>query len=134
MKPGRFILNSDYCTTRNVADGEIKGTIPNSYTTPAGSVNYVLNLGTATVGDPTDNVSIWYTSSKYNYATYGATAHLNPAGAQGLNGVSARVSKNGNVYTLKLIFGNQLPNAQTYTGYGMTITAHIHTFKDPFSE
>lgn len=133
MKPARFILNSDYCTTRITGEGEIKGTVPNSYTTPSGSPNYKLTLGTINLGDKGDNCIIWMTSSLYNYATVGPNTVLEPAGASGLNGVTANVKKVGNTYTLFLQFGNQ-QSASTYTGYGMTLTAHIRTFKDPFSE
>lgn len=133
MKPGRFILNSDFCTNRKNSLGEISAQIPDPYTTPASQPGYKLLLGEVTVGDSTDNVYVWFTSSRYNYATFGPLTSIAPAGATGLNGVSAFVTKKKNKYSLYLQFGNQM-QAQTYRGYGMTLTAHIQTYKDPFSE
>ena len=133
MKPGRFILCSDFCTNREGSYAEIVGQIPNSYTTPAGQPNYTVLLGEITIGDAPDNVYVWFTSSKYNYATYGPLVSLSPAGATGLNGVAAYVKKNKNKYSLYVVYGNQM-QAETYKGYGMTLTAHVQTYKDPFTE
>lgn len=133
MKSGRFILNSDFCTTRITGEYELSGTIPNSYTTPAHSPNYTITLGTVELGDNGDSFFIYYTSSIFNYATIGPIVNPKPSGATGLNGIAVYIVKNGNRYTMYLKFGNQ-QNAETYKGFGMVITAHIKTFKDPFSE
>lgn len=132
MKSGRFILNSDFCTTRVTGSKELVGTIPNSYTTPSGSPNFKMVLNTTTVGDAADNYSIYFTSSSYSYATPGPICTPKPSGSTGLNGITVAVSKKGNSYTLYIVFGNQ-SSPETYTGFGMAITAHIKTYKNPFS-
>ena len=135
MKAGRFILNSDLCTSRNSAEGKITLTIPNSVTAPAHSPNYTIATGVANVGDPSDSFNVFFTTDKYDYATPGPIAQLNPAGSSGLNGVFADVHKTGNQYKFKVDTGNSDQSvAQVYSGFGMTITAHIYTYKDPFSK
>jgi hypothetical protein len=140
MKPARFILNSDYCTVRNTGKGELSITIPNSIYLPAGTQPFhVIGTTSGRFGNPSDSYMIYYTSSLYNYSTPGPVCTIKPSGSSTTSGyndtVTASVRVSGDTFTLSVRTDNQLLNfAETYAGFGMTVTAHIITFKDPFSE
>lgn len=130
MKVGRFILNSDFCTLRNSGYSEISGTIANSVTVPAGQIT-TTTLGTATVGENSDSFSVLFSSSAYNYSTPGPICDI----SNGSSTIVAQVIKTGNSYALKVIFNNENgSSSRTFSGFGQTLTAKIHTYKDPFTD
>lgn len=151
MKSARFILNSDYTTVRNTGVAEITLTIPDSFSPPyidpqGGTIPYqTIASGTAEMGNASDSIFIYYTSSRYDYITTGWFGETKPDGARVISSVSGEVDYHS-VYIDVYVTGAHVeikvramgPSSSnetlTYTGFGQTITAHILTFKDPFSE
>ena len=151
MKPARFILNSDYTTVRNTGVTEITLTIPNSFSPPyidpqGGTIPYqTIVSGSAEVGDASDSIYVYYTSSRFDYITTGWYGSTKPDGAKAVSSIYGEedyhdvyidILKTGTHVEMKVTaMGPSNSNETlTYTGFGQTITAHILTFKDPFSE
>lgn len=151
MKPARFILNSDYTTVRNTGYKEMSVTIPDNFVAPyidphgQGRVpDYVIGRSSVTFGESTDCFYVYLTSSRYDYASSGTWGLTKPDGSSATSSiwgpedyaVSIEVNVRGNVFELEVFCTSaSVPeNILTYSGFGQTITAHILTFKDPFSE
>lgn len=146
MKPARFILNSDYVTTRKTGEFSESVTIPNDFYTPSAEPGvdpeYVIAQKTITLPTDTDTFIMYFTSSAFDYAVFGWWTGTKPDGAY-VDGlfhetdiyVNVDLLCQGNVVTFKVFCSNPFPSGTAhYVGYGQTITAHILTFKDPFSE
>ena len=138
MKPARFILNSDYATVRSTGSKELSITVPNSITVPTGTAEYTIGSLSVNVGSSTDSFMVYFTSSLYDYACFGVSGSTKPSGASttytGTTQVFFGVTFNGSTATFKVTCGGNVSTPTTWTGYGQTITAHIFTFKDPFTE
>ena len=138
MKPARFIINSDYTTVRNTGYKEVSASIPNNFTVPAGSTEYVVAIASTTLNNETDCFSVYFTSSRYDYITlgyYGVTVPEGSYTTSPIDEVYFRLDINGTTATLTISCINAFPEeSSNYQGYGQTITAHILTFKDPFTE
>lgn len=138
MKPARFILNSDYTTTRNTGETTLSITIPNSITVPIDVEKYTIGTTTAKIGNSADTFMIYFTSSAFPYNSPGSMGGTKPSGASttyaGTDYIFYNVSINGNTATLEVWCYGNIYTATSWNGYGQTITAHILTFKDPFSE
>lgn len=137
MKPARFILNSDYTTVRNTGETKLSITIPNSITTPLGEGDYIIGQTTANIGSATDTFMIYFTSSAFPYSTLGRFGATKPNGASTTHAIDEiyfGVKINGSIATFTVECARYDDETTTWTGYGQTITAHILTFKDPFSE
>lgn len=142
MKPARFIFNSDYTTARITSQKELSVTIPNDFTVHAPTERYVIGR-TSTVLDNADDIySVYYTSDKYNYMSPGLQCNTIPSGSVSRSpaygdsheAVMCDVTVAGNQVTLEVYCYNiNTFYDLRYIGYGQTITAHILTFKDPFS-
>lgn len=143
MKPARFILNSDYTTMRNTGVKELSITIPNDFTIHAPTTSYVIGRTSTYLGDDTDSFDVYFSSDKFNYTCPGLEGYTAPDGSVSRSPaygdshevVGFFVTFNGNQVTLeaKAYNFNDFYDLR-YIGYGQTITAHILTFKDPFSE
>lgn len=146
MKPARFILNSDYTTVRNTGHKEVSVTIPNDFTAPysPSGTRYIIGRVSVTLGDASDSFSIYYSSDKFNYISpsldYGYTipegskTHSDTYG-DSHEDISFNTKVNGNTATFEVSCLNPYPQGGLrFIGYGQTITAHILTFKDPFSK
>lgn len=138
MKPARFILNSDYTTVRSTGETKMSITIPNSITVPINTSRYTIGQTTANIGNSADTFMVYYTSDAFPYTTLGWYGATKPDGASTTNPdpnyVSFSVTVSGNIATFEVYCYGDDAAARTWTGYGQTITAHILTFKDPFSE
>lgn len=138
MKPARFILNSDYTTVRNTGETTLSITIPNEIIVPTDVFEYTIGQTTANVGSATDTFMTFFTSSAFPYSVLGIWGGTKPNGASttytGTDEISFRMTINGNVASFEAWCNGNIYLPTTWTGYGQTITAHILTFKDPFSE
>ena len=138
MKPARFILNSDYTTVRNTGSIDLSLTVPNSFTIPASSPNkYIISTTSAKVGSEGDSFGVRFSTSLGMSTDNTVYGYTKPAGATTTSnddGVFFRVYKNGDTFTFSVGAYHITGTAATFNGYGQTITAHIYTFKDPFSE
>ena len=143
-KPARFILNSDYTTVRKTGEYEMSVTIPNDFTTPANPHGeyYTIGQKTITIPNVSDTFFMFTTSSRYDYATPGWYGSTLPTGAT-VDGVFHyenktiyfEISVEGSTAKLIVECLNPMPEGTArWRGYGQTITAHILTFKDPFTE
>lgn len=138
MKPARFILNSDYATVRKTGEITMSITIPNSITVPEGVLDYIIGTETASVGNPADTFMVYFTSTAFPYSALGRWGYTKPDGASttyvGSDEIDFNLVINGSTATFKVWCNGEPYSTATWTGYGQTITAHILTFKDPFSE
>lgn len=128
MKPGRFIMNTDYCTPKISAQDTIELTIPSSF--PAGPNAPVVFSVSKNIGNKEDSYRAYIKSNLFDYAT-GFPCSIVFDGAQGVNGITVHLLKAGSTFTLEVRAGTQA-SSDTYVGYGQTITAHIQTFVSPF--
>lgn len=152
MKPARFIFNSDYATIRTREHKELSITIPNyiEYSIPSyESSEYKIGELTYTKANDDDFILVYFTSSKYDYMMFGrygdtqpdgatCTVLGDPSGAWIYNeDITFDVRQNGSQIKFRILClskGGGSGVSFRYQGYGQTITAHILTFKDPFSE
>lgn len=145
MKPARFILNSDYTTVRETGHIEMSITIPNSFTAPPSPSGDYYNIGTktATIGDASDSFLVYFTSSRYDYKTFGFWCYTIPDGSKvhsdtygdTHDDIYCYVNVSGNTATFTVECLNHYPQGSVvYSGYGQTITAHVLTFKDSFTK
>ena len=144
MKPARFILNSDYATTRKTGEFSESITIQNDFTVPAtvSDPTYVIGQKIITLPTGTDTFIMYFTSNEFDYAAFGWYCPTKPDGAyvDGLfhytdQYISLDLLCNGSTITFKATCSNPFPSGTArFVGYGQTVTAHILTFKDPFSE
>lgn len=139
MKPARFILNSDYNTVRNTGETKLTVTIPNSVIVPSYMTEYKFATTAANIGNPTDTFLVYFTSSAFPYSSLGSWGSTKPNGASVSPAYVSdemyfEVIINGTTATLNVWCWGNGENAITWNGYGQTLTAHILTFKDPFSE
>ena len=138
MKPARFILNSDFTTVRNTGSVDLSLTVPNNFTIPADAQNkYILGTISAKVGSAGDSFGVRFSTSLGMSTDNTVYGYTKPAGATTTSnddGVFFRVYKNGDTFTFTIGAYHINGTAATFNGYGQTITAHIYTFKDPFSE
>lgn len=129
MKASKFILNTDYITPQNDAEGEMTIFIPSSISIPAGQVKIIsqasITLGkTASVG-----YRAYITSTAFSQAVTGIYGQAEVVYGNSQMVVTIEHSKT--TFTLKAYFPAS-PSARTLTGTGQNITAHIQTFVDPF--
>ncbi len=129
MKASKFILNTDYITPQNDAEGEITLFIPSSIYIAAGEYKIVdqrsITLGkTASTG-----YRAYITSTAYNKAIVSVCGetYIDYGGEQ----MAISLWRDKTTFTLSASFPASL-SARTLTGTGQNITAHIQTFVDPF--
>ena len=138
MKPARFILNSDYTTVRKTGSIDLSLTIPNSFTVAASAPqSYTVGTTSAAVGSPNDTFNIRFSSSlgmSTDSTVYGYTKPSGASTTSPYDWIYFRVYKNGSTFIFTITASHNTGTAATFSGYGQTITAHIDTFKDPFSE
>lgn len=137
MKPARFIFNSDYTNVRCTGQLQLSVTIPNDFTVPASVNEYTIGTTTAVLADGSDTLTAYYSSNKYDYTTPGFYCVTIPQGStttSEMDEVVCNVTVTGNVARLTVTCYNPLQESSVrFQGYGQTITAHIITYKDPFS-
>lgn len=145
MKPARFIFNSDYVTSRITGEKKLEIVIPNDFTAPVSPSGdyYTIGVTSTTLPNDTDTFSIYVSSSRYNYISpggdFGYTLPEGSVSHSDIYGDSHQdiylgVEITGNTATFKAYTLNPYPaGGLRFTGYGQTVTAHILTFKDPFS-
>lgn len=129
MKASKFILNTDYITPQNDAEGEVTIFIPSSIYIPKGDVK-IVSQSSITLGKTASiNYRVYITSTAFSQAVTGVCneAYI-PFGGYNMT-ISLERSKN--TFTLKAYFPASTSN-RTLTGTGQNITAHIQTFVDPF--
>lgn len=151
MKPARFIFNSDYSTVRKTGEIEMSITIPDYIDVPetadSSSKPYVIGRVVKNIGDSKHTYATYLTSSRYDYATMGWSGATKPDGATATSSIwgeetSDRISIGLYIYGNTAEFVIDYPRGAYKSegeslilrGYGQTITAHILTYKDPFSE
>lgn len=152
MKPARFILNSDYTTVRIREHKKIPITIPDyiEYSQPTyDGRGHTLSQVTYTKANASDSVMIYFTSDRYDYAMPGEYGYTVPEGSSytiigsssapyvSSDQILFEVRQKGNVLTYRVVCpseGGGSGLSFRYQGYGQTITAHILSYKDPFSE
>lgn len=129
MKASKFILNTDYITPQNDAEGEITVIIPSSIYIPAGTVQ-IISQSSITLGK---SASVGYraylTSTAFSQAITGIYGQAEVA--YGNDQLVVTIEHSKTTFTLKAYFPAS-PSARTLTGTGQNITAHIQTFVDPF--
>lgn len=131
MKPSRFILNSDYATLKNDAEGVVQLTVPNLVNIPASGDNVVYKA-TLQIGTPSAGLRSYVTSSKYAYALSSPSFFL-ACKQDGYNSsASVDISRNGQNIELRVTFASAYGAATKYTGMGQVLTLHVETFVDPF--
>lgn len=150
MKPARFIFNSDYCTVRKTGEIEMSITIPDYIDVPEtadrSSQPYVIGRVVKNIGDSKHTYTTYLTSSRFDYATMGWHGATKPDGATATSSiwgeetspVSIALYITGNTaeFVVDYYRGADKSDGESLIlrGFGQTITAHILTYKDPFSE
>lgn len=132
MKACRFIMNTDYAMSQNDTEFDLSINIPSSWTQPHGTAAVVEFKAEKTIeGSSSRDFRCYLTSTAFNFAIVNAQeAYLQ----FGNDLITIQIARSKNKYTLKAFGGKDPYYDKTYSGTGQTITAHIQTFKDPFSE
>lgn len=130
MKASKFILNTDYITPQNDAEGEVTIFIPSSIYIPSNVYKIVdkksITLGkTASVG-----YRAYITSTAFNDAITSVNGEVIIMYGNTQMMVSL-VRDAKSTFYLAASFPATTGN-RTLTGTGQNITAHIQTFVDPF--
>lgn len=131
MRPSRFILNSDYATLKNDAEGVVQLTVPGLVNIPAGGANVVYKA-TLQIGSPSAGLRSYVTSSKYSYALSSPSFFLACKQDGYDSSASVDISRNGLLIELRVTFAAAYGQATQYTDMGQTLTLHAETFVDPF--
>lgn len=135
-KPSNFILNTDYATLKNDADGYVSVALPSSLNIAAAttySTSSSITLGVAgsdirqRISTSKDN--IWYTSRSILYASSsGATVSGSPSSYD----VVVTVSRTApTTITLTVFIPNPYGSTMTITGLSQVISAYVATFIPP---
>lgn len=145
MKPARFILNTDYTTSRNMEIYTPSLTIPDeiNYTIPY-DATYIIGRVQIPKKSKSNSFMAYFSSSRFDYDSYGTHGYTKPEGAvfsyvptTGAivygDKLEMRVTDTGDKLVFELYSISSGGATFSYEGYGQTITAHILTFKDPFS-
>lgn len=133
MKPSRFILNSDYATLKNDAEGTVQISLPDLVNVPSGGPNVVYKATIQIGASPSAGVRSYVTSSKYNYAIV-APSFFIACQQDGYDSVcSCDISRvDGNKIEIRVTFPSAAGEATQYTGMQQTLTLHAKTFINPF--
>lgn len=130
--PSRFILNTDYATLKNDAEGIATLVIPDVVNIPAGSDDSVYRT-TLQIGASSEaGYRFYVTSSKYNYAI--ATPSFNVLCKESGydSSFSCQVYRQGNSFIFEAVFAGSPYYTSQYTDAGQTLTLHIQSFISPF--
>ena len=130
--PSRFILNTDYATLKNDAEGVATLVIPDIVNIPAGSDDSIYRT-TLQIGASKDaGYRFYVTSSKYNYAI--ATPSFNVLCKESGydSSFSCQVYRQGNSFVFEAVFASSPYWTIQYTDAGQTLTLHIQSFISPF--
>ena len=142
-KPARFILSSDYSTLRVTGQKELSITIPNDFTLPEQQTGDYHTIGKLTYMIPSqsDSFYFYFSSSITDYTCIGWHGSTIPDGSYRQydqftdhEPVVFDVKINGSTLTFTVECLPSVLWSTRFYGYGQTITLHIITFKDPFSE
>lgn len=145
MKPARFILNTDYTTSRNMEIYTPSITIPDEFTyTIPFEETYIIGRIQIPKKSKSNSFSVYFSSSRFDYDSYGSWGNTKPEGAvfsyvpttgaySYSDLIGMRVVDRGDKLVFEVYSYGSGGATFTYEGYGQTITAHILTFKDPFS-
>ena len=129
MKASKFILNTDYITPQNSAEGEATVIIPSSIYIPAGTIK-IVSSSTITLGkSASENYRAYFTSTAFPQAITGTCgeAYLPYGGSTMFIGIERTKT------TFKVVaYFPASPSNRNLSGTGQNITAHIQTFIDPF--
>ena len=130
--PSKFILNTDYATLKNDAEGVATLVIPDIVNIPAGSDDSIYRT-TLQIGASSDaGYRFYVTSSKYNYAI--ATPSFNVLCKESGydSSFSCQVYRQGNSFVFEAVFASSPYWTSQYTDAGQTLTLHIQSFISPF--
>ena len=129
MKASKFILNTDYITPQNQAEGEITIFVPSSIYVPKTEYKRI-SQGSITLGkSASEGFRVYITSTAFNYAITGVTACAQLA--FGNEQLILTIQRTKTTYTFS-VSALASPSNRTITGTGQNLTAHIQTFVDPF--
>lgn len=131
-KPSRFIINTDFATLKNDAEGQISLTIPSTVNvTPSANVVYKAELKIGASAGA--GFRCYITSSKYNYAIMSSSFMLAATQDGYESAVPCDVSrKNADTFEIRATFNGTDGATTRYTNVGQTLTLHIQTFINPF--
>lgn len=133
--PSRFIINTDYATSKNDATGTATLTIPSLVNVAADEHNPtpVIYRTRVQIGaSKSAGYRFYITSSRFDYAIpcsefyISCTVNGEPGEFGGL------LYRDGNEFVLEAIFYRDIQENLTYTDCGQTLTLHIQSFIDPF--
>ena len=127
MKAAHFILNSDYITPQNDAEGQVTVAVPSSFYVPK-ATQQVFSSSVTIPGSTSKDYRCYFTSTAFNYAITGCAEGSFTFGSDEL---IISIARSKDTFTLR-VFNLAQPSNKTFTGTGQNITAHIQTFIDPF--
>ncbi len=142
MHPNDFMINTEYATLKNDAQGKLVITIPNSFVVNVNSANLV---ATANIGERSAGMHFVFTSSKYPDTGLVSSQILIPCKStyQSTSG-QITLSNYLNCYvfrssanTVRMEISPNIPgdivgSSMTITEAGQTITCSISTLISPF--
>jgi hypothetical protein len=146
-------MNSDYAMVRLREHKELSLSIPDNieYSKPydGDSPGYTLGTVSFVKANADDSVMVYFTSSRYDYSMIGRMGETVPEGSSFtmIGDPTSTVTYGPQIGFMVRQTGNTIkfeawcpsmgggPGVSfRYQGYAQTITAHVLTFKDPFSE
>lgn len=130
--PSRFIINTDYATSKNDASGEAVLVIPNQVNIGTGGDNVIYKTKLQIGASQSAGYRFYVTSSKYSYAIctpfFAVDCKLNGYDSS----YNCYVYRDGKNFVLEAIFGADDYGTMNYTNCGQTLTLHMQSFIDPF--
>lgn len=133
MKPSRFIMNTDYATLKNDAEGTAQLTLPNLVNIPAGSGNVVYSATIQIGASSSAGIRSYVTSSKYNYALCSPSFFIACKQDGNDSSCSCDISRvDANKIQIRVTFAAADGASTQYTGMQQTLTIHAKTFINPF--
>lgn len=133
MKPAKFIINTDYATIKNDADGTASVTLPNSLTLSANAPSAVYRATVGIGANPSAGWRCYVTSDQYGFAVCGTSFSIYCK----QDGYDAQIL--GNIFRENgaFVLEVQIPSAPfastTWTDMGQTLTLHLQAIIDPFN-
>lgn len=131
-KPSRFIINSDFATTQNDAEGTVSVTIPSTVNTLNTGANKVYSATINIGADASSGYRFYVTSSKYSYAISSPQfmVYCKEGGYE--SSFYGSIYRVGKSFKMEFTFAGTPGATNNYTNCGQVFTLHIQSFLDPF--
>ena len=145
MMPSRFILNTDYATFKNDAEGTGTLTVPNSIVMLPNQGDTIITTTIDIGASASAAYRTYIESSKYSHVMMSSTVSLPctesmPGYGSWDSTIPVTIYRSNKKFVVELRAPEYAPDPAepnppanvTYSGMGQTLTIHIQSFIDPF--